>query len=343
VLEFVASHRGASAPGTRRKALAIFASFFGWAQRWDRIVSNPMGKIDRPRRRSVERHAHSLTKVKAIVAAQPQLRDRVAMGLLAQLGLRKNEVRLLSRRDIDLQRGEMRVHGKGGKISEVPIVYAELLADLARLSLESRAEPDEYLLFPVRVGNARTKPRLRGVVREHRDRPMQPSTMHRWFKRCLLQAGAADFPMHELRHTAGNEFRRATGDLELTRLFMRHASISTTSEHYMHADKDELIAGMRLAEERWKMSDFGKSPQFAGKRGAERTRTAVVRLRFVRAGSFRGACGASGDPASTQRWRHRLGRGRRAGGRLEKAPHPTFGVVPLKMESRMGLIALLGL
>jgi hypothetical protein len=36
---------------------------------------------------------------------------------------------------------------------------------------------------------------------------MQPSTMQRWFKRCLQQAGAADFPMHELRNTAGNEFR----------------------------------------------------------------------------------------------------------------------------------------
>ena len=56
--------------------------------------------------------------------------------------------------------------------------------------------------------------------------------------------------MHELRHTAGNEFRHATGDLELTRLFMRHASISTTSEHYMHADKAQLIAGMHQLEER---------------------------------------------------------------------------------------------
>ncbi len=51
-----------------------------------------MGKIDRPRRPSVERHAHSLAKVKAIVAAQPAFRDRVALGLMAQLGLRKNEV-----------------------------------------------------------------------------------------------------------------------------------------------------------------------------------------------------------------------------------------------------------
>jgi hypothetical protein len=33
---------------------------------------------------------------------------------------------------------------------------------------------------------------------------------------------------------------------------MRHASMSTTSEHYMHADQDELIAWVRLAEERWR-------------------------------------------------------------------------------------------
>ena len=133
----------------------------------------------------------------------------------------------------------------------MPIVGADLLQDLAALSLESSAKPEHYLLYPVRVGNARCNPKLRGVVSRRPDRPMQPSTMHRWFKRCLQQGGAADFPMHELRHTAGNEFRRATGDLELTRLFMRHASISTTSEHYMHADKSELIAGMHQLEERW--------------------------------------------------------------------------------------------
>jgi integrase len=42
-------------------------------------------------------------------------------------------------------------------------------------------------------------------------RLMQPSTMHRWFKLCLRQAGIADFPMHELRHTAGNDFWRVRG------------------------------------------------------------------------------------------------------------------------------------
>jgi site-specific recombinase XerC len=99
--------------------------------------------------------------VKAIIAAQPELRDRVALSLMARLGLRKNEVRLLRWRDVDLERGEVRVRGKGGKIADVPIDYEELLSDLARLALEGNAQPHEYLLYPVRVGNARTNPNLK--------------------------------------------------------------------------------------------------------------------------------------------------------------------------------------
>ena len=135
--------------------MSIFASFFGWAARFDRIVSNPMAKIDRPRRRSVERHAHTPAKVQAIIDAQPALRDRVALSLLARLGLRKNEVRLLRWRDIDLERGEVRVRGKGGTITDMPIVYEELLTDLARLSLESEAKPERVPALP---GAGRKRP-----------------------------------------------------------------------------------------------------------------------------------------------------------------------------------------
>ncbi len=66
--------------------------------------------------------------------------------------------------------------------------------------------------------------------------------------------GRGRFPDARAEAYRWKRVRRATDDLELTRLFMRHASISTTSEHYMHADKDELIAGMRRAEERWRKS-----------------------------------------------------------------------------------------
>jgi integrase len=75
--------------------------------------------------------------------------------------------------------------------------------------------------------------------------------MHRWWKRCLQTAGVADFPMHELRHTAGDEFRRAGNDLELTRRFMRHRSMTTTSAYYMHVGDDEYELAIRRSADRW--------------------------------------------------------------------------------------------
>jgi hypothetical protein len=32
---------------------------------------------------------------------------------------------------------------------------------------------------------------------------------------------------------------------------MRHASITTTTDYYMHPDQEELVAGMHRTRERW--------------------------------------------------------------------------------------------
>jgi integrase len=245
-LDFVARHWEHAAPGTRRKIFATLASFFGWAYRFERVASNPIHRLDRPRKRGVERHAHSPERIRRIIAAQPDLRDRVAIALLARLGLRKNELRLLRWRDIDLEAAELRVQAKGGKRPTIPIVHDDLLADLARLRQD--AQPEHYLLHPIRT------PNLPGLTRiiPFPDRPMQPSTMHRWWTRCLQQASAAHFPMHELRHSAVTEFLRANGgDLALAQQFARHASVATTIDVYGHLETEDLVRGMRRAGERW--------------------------------------------------------------------------------------------
>ena len=165
---------------------------------------------------------------------------------MARLGLRKNELRLLRWRDVDHDAGELRVKAKGGKRPTIPVVYDNLRADLATLALD--AEPEHYLLHPTRVGNLP----LQEVIVRFPDRPMQPSTMHRWWVRCLRQAGMAHFPMHELRHTAVTEFLRANGgDLALAQRFARHASVSTTVDVYGHLENEDLVRGMVRAGARW--------------------------------------------------------------------------------------------
>ena len=250
LLEFVARRWGNAAPGTRRKAFAILSSFFDWAVKFDRLEANPVLRIDRPRKRGVERHAHHPDRIKQIIAAQPARRDRVAISLMARLGLRKNELRLLRWRDVDLDHGELRVRGKGGKVVDVPIVYEDLQQQLAQLALECGGDRDHHLLYPERIGNL-PGAATRGLLRAYPERPMQQSTMHRWWARCLRQANVPHFAMHELRHSAVTEFIRATGDVAAAQRFARHASVATTVDIYGHLDREDLVRGMKLAGERW--------------------------------------------------------------------------------------------
>lgn len=142
-----------------------------------------------PKKRGVERRAHESKRIKALIDAQPDLPDRIAIALMARLALRKNGLRLLSWRDVKLTPpASIRVHGKGGRIDLVPLVYEDLRLDLEALARLGEAAPDHYLLFPFRVGNVRSAPHACGVIREDRGRPMQPSTMHRWWQRRLKRA-----------------------------------------------------------------------------------------------------------------------------------------------------------
>ena len=264
-------------PGTRKKVRAQIRSFFAWATRLDKLEHNPAERLSRPRRgKPSGRRAFSDEKIQAIIEAQPELRDRVAIALMARHGLRKDELRRLRWRDIDFEAGTMQLHAKGGKRPTLPIVFEDLLADLNRLYLESGAKRDHYLLFPRRIGNLPSRGG-KGVVREYPDRPMQPSTLHRWWKRCLEQAGSADMLMHELRHSAGTSFQRANKDLKLTRFSCatsRSALPPTTTSTPTRLSSSPACLRPVMPGGRGK-SDFGKWRESAGRRGAERNRTAV--------------------------------------------------------------------
>jgi integrase len=158
--------------------------------------------------------------------AQPTLRDQIAIQLLGRLALRKNELRLLKIRDFDLGRGTFTVHGKGGKVVVMPIAFEDLKTDL-ELHLIDR-EPDEYLIYPC----------------SHTTRPMDPASLHRWFKRCLDRAGMpTTIKIHELRHSAADALWRDSGNLMLAQQLLRHESVATT-QAYLHPTRDDLEAAL---------------------------------------------------------------------------------------------------
>lgn len=134
----------------------------------------------------------------------------------------KNELRLLQLKDFDRGRGEVTIHGKGGKVIVLPLGFDDLKGDL-NLELLMR-EPTEYLLYP----------------KEDPERPFDPASLHRWFKRALERADLpAGIKIHELRHSAADALWRETGDLLKAQQLLRHESVSTT-QAYLHPTREDL-------------------------------------------------------------------------------------------------------
>lgn len=237
--EFLERHWGDSANATKRNRHAILSSFFRWAARERRIPWNPMDAVKPPKGKSKVRLAHPRHEVRKLLAGQESLRDQCALGLLCWLGLRKMDLGGLQIRDIDLTRNVVVLRdAKGGGDEQLPVEHPDLRQDLyLHIVVEGRL-PAEFLLHPKR----------------DRMRPMDPSSVHRWFKRCLEMAGLPDFPMHELRHTAGDEIWRTTGNLVLAQQLLRHKSIETT-RRYLHPSPADLRAGMHLVYESWQEED----------------------------------------------------------------------------------------
>jgi integrase len=241
--EFIDERWGDAAPRTRKKVRAVLMSFFKWSQAEFKLQGNPVVPIRSPRLRDVERELFSADDVVRIVAAQPELRDRVALKLLFLMGLRKGELAATRYRDFDLGRRRLRVHGKGGKIRHTPIPTEELRQEIADLSL--RRDPTEHLLYPQKRGPKGT------VIWEDRRKPLSGPALHRWWYRCLTRAGVVDEgtthgkKMHGARYTSGTEFYLATGDIYATQQLLGHADVSTTANIYVQGSPADLEAKLR--------------------------------------------------------------------------------------------------
>jgi site-specific recombinase XerD len=230
VRAFLDRHWRSSSAATKAHRLAIVRSFLTWLVGEGLLHANPAQNIRAPKPKRTVRSALTRDDIDALIASQPSLRDQAALMLLAYLGLRKDELRRLRLADIDLEARTIAIHGKGGHLDTIPIGFDHVYNALA-LYLRDRPG-DEHLLYP---NDAST-------------RPMDPSTTHHWFKRCLERAGlSTEWSLHDLRHAAADALYRVTGDIVLAQQLLRHADVRTT-RGYLHPGLDRLAAAMKQVE-----------------------------------------------------------------------------------------------
>ncbi|HZT91700.1 MAG TPA: site-specific integrase [Gaiellaceae bacterium] len=175
-------------------------------------------------------------------------RDRLALLVLLDCGVRRAELGGIRIRDFDLGRRQLNVFGKGQKERVIPLRGRIAMALKTYLGephdfVGRRPEPDDYLLYPEK----RTPDRR--VYWADPKKPCAPNMVHRWWYRMLEQAGLvghgvrAGLNMHRARHTFATELRRVAG-VEAASQALGHSDLSTTLGIYGHQDQRDLERAM---------------------------------------------------------------------------------------------------
>jgi site-specific recombinase XerD len=228
ILDFIEREWGDADEHTIGRQFAVMRSFFRWAYQTDRVEADPMGKVVSPKlsRSGAVRDRVPEDHVVILISSQENVRDRGAILLLGRLGLRREDLRMLQIRDIDLAGENLLLrHAKGGKEHVLPLAFREV-RDTLYLHLQERGgAPDEFYLYP----------------KTARRKALSPAGIDGWFRRCLERAGLSGYTMHQLRHAAIDEAYLRTGDWEVARQLARHENVQTT-QGYVHRDVEWLRA-----------------------------------------------------------------------------------------------------
>lgn len=244
--EFLDNRWGRSAARTYNKNHSILSDFFKWARLKGKLYGDPMLPIERARSRSVYRTTFTDDTRRAIVASQAELRDRLALRLLLDYGLRKGALRTTQLKHFDHQRRRLTIFTKGQVVREVPIPGAAFWLELERHILDTQGHGDHFLLC-----RRKAIPHLgETVIHLFPMEPMGQHGLHDWWYRCLTAAGVVaegtthGERMHKARHTAGQRVLDKTGNLKAVQRLLGHSSIQTTGDLYTDWDIDQLAQTM---------------------------------------------------------------------------------------------------
>lgn len=211
------------------RRLSALRNFFAFAVEEKALPVNPAALLESPRLPQYLPEVLSREEMDRLLA-QPDLRDksgrrdRCLMEVLYAAGLRVSEVCGLTLEDIDLQRGLVRVFGKGGKERLVPL-HADAQARLQAYIAHCRPEfsPNSRLLFVNRSGN--------GLTRQY---------VWKAIKKYALTAGIRrEISPHTFRHSFATHLLEGGADLRSVQVLLGHADISAT-EIYTHVQAERL-------------------------------------------------------------------------------------------------------
>jgi len=239
--------RGLKRSTVARKLSAVRA-FYRFLHRTDVVSHNPARLIRTPRQRQelpgylTRGQAEVLFELLESYATGDRplaVRDRAMIEVIYSCGLRLAEIQGLDDADLDLDRGLVKVLGKGGKERIVPVgaraceAVSDYLARRHEVSSRELAPGEGRPLFVSRRGTRISRRQIQRSVGA-------------WL---ACAADGEGLSVHALRHTFATHMLDAGADLMAVKELLGHSSLSTT-RIYTHTSRERLVKAYRQAHPR---------------------------------------------------------------------------------------------
>ncbi|KKP98503.1 MAG: Tyrosine recombinase XerC [Candidatus Moranbacteria bacterium GW2011_GWE1_36_7] len=157
------------------------------------------------------------------------LRDRAILELLFSAGLRVSELTSLNRDQINIERQEFSVRGKGDKLRLVFI--SDTAKDAIKNYLDKRVDIDEAVF--IRFSNKK-------ITDDQQNKRLTPRSIQRIVKFYAAKAGIVkDVHPHTLRHSFATDLLSNGADIRSVQTMLGHSSITTT-QIYTHVTNTQL-------------------------------------------------------------------------------------------------------
>jgi site-specific recombinase XerD len=217
VIQFALSLRE-DAPRTIRRKLTAVSSFYGFLQDTGQATHNPARGLPLPRVAQVLPSSLSEEQARRLLEAAHTPWHRALVALLLFAGLRRSEAATITLADLDLERGQLLVRGKGSKQRVVPL--ASPVVEAIQEYVACRQATDSVHLFVSRSDG----------------RPIAGRVVNRMLARVLRGAGLeGSATPHALRRTFATHLIRQGVDVRTVQELLGHADLQTTAR-YLHSD-----------------------------------------------------------------------------------------------------------
>jgi len=170
-----------------------------------------------------------------------RMRDEAILHTLFSTGLRVSELTNLNRDQVDLERGEFSVRGKGSKIRLV--FLSNEAKEKLKKYIERRKDKHKAVFIPLYKGKKQSEEDVeesKKPLSQKRDIRLTPRSVQRMVSRYAKLAGIVkEVTPHTMRHSFATDLLMNGADIRSVQTMLGHSSITTT-QIYTHVTNQQL-------------------------------------------------------------------------------------------------------